>query len=102
MYSFFLGLVHSIHQETWAMIIGDIIINFAFLFEGIAIIHQKKLSKESLFSYLLFTIGSFMWFFHGLIVGEYWIIVTNTISVLIQISVLIILINAYFQKKIQN
>jgi len=98
MYSFVTALMRSIHQETWAMIIGDIIINFAFLFEGIAIIHQKKLSKESLFSYLLFTIGSFMWFFQGLIVGKAWIILTNSISVIVQISVLVILLQAFFKK----
>jgi len=61
----------------------------SFLPQAIKVIKTRNTEGISLWMYIMFTIGVAFWFFYGLIVTEYPIIIANAITLIFASIILI-------------
>jgi uncharacterized protein with PQ loop repeat len=87
---YFSNFIIAVKHESIPILIGDLCILTGFIVEGIGIVRSKHISKIFLYSYLFVTAGTVLWFVHGVVHKDYWIMTQNGVAGCVQFTVLII------------
>jgi len=77
---------------NWITIIGLVAASFttfAFLPQVIKTWRMKETRDISLWMYLVFTIGVFLWLGYGILIGDYPVLIANGATLILTLTILI-------------
>lgn len=94
-------LEYSMSLEIIVTIVG-VLMSLAYFPQAFRIIKRKSASDVSLFSYIIFSIGTLTWTIYGLHIEDVVVVVSFTVGILGSWTVLFLKIFYNFKKDLQN
>lgn len=88
----------DISTEIIISTIAATLTTVSFLPQAVKVLISKQTEALSFWMYLLFTIGVFFWLIYGLLILSYPLIISNIITFILSIIILIIKIINFYKK----